>query len=47
MVLGKLPSGTREQNRSGTSLRKFAIKSKSSQTPGMRNHERKARVWYD
>ncbi|KAK4830418.1 hypothetical protein QYF61_011042 [Mycteria americana] len=40
---GKLPSGTREQNRAGRPLRTLSIKCKSSQPPGVRNEERKAR----
>ncbi|KAK4807857.1 hypothetical protein QYF61_007763 [Mycteria americana] len=40
---GKLSSGTREQNRAGRSLRTLSTERKSSQPPGVRNQERKAR----
>ena len=43
---GKLPSGTGEQNRAGRSLRVLSIEHKSSQSPGVRNEERKARDQY-
>jgi len=43
--LGKLPSGTRKQNRAGGSLRTLSMvfEHKSSQSQGVRNEARKAR----
>jgi len=40
---GKLHSGTREQNRAGSSLRMLSIERRSSQSPGVRHQARKAR----
>jgi len=40
---GKLPSERREQNRAGRSLRTLSTGRKSSQSPGIRNQERKGR----
>jgi len=37
------PSGTREQNRAGRSLRMLSIECKSFRSPGVRNQEREAR----
>jgi len=40
---GKLPSGTRKQNRAGKSLRMISIECKSSRSPGVYNRARKGR----